>query len=44
MGRTLFEAAPTPNKKFYPVPGMRHLDASPKQYWVEMAEFVNAVE
>lgn len=44
MGKTLFEAAPTSNKKFYPVPKMGHLDPLPQQYWVEMAQFVNAVE
>ena len=44
LGQELFDAAPTTNKKFYPVPGMGHLDALPGEYWVEMAEFVNAVE
>ena len=44
MGRELFEAAPTSDKKFYAVPGMGHLDALPGEYWVEMATFVNAVE
>lgn len=44
MGKSLFEAAPTTNKRFYSVPNMGHLDPLPQQYWVEMAEFVNAVE
>ena len=44
MGKTLFDAAPTSNKKFFPVPNMGHLDPLPEQYWVEMAEFVNTVE
>jgi len=44
MGQALFEAAPTSNKKFFPAPGMGHLDPLPQHYWSEMAEFVNAVE
>ncbi len=44
MGKTLFEAAPTTNKKFYSVPNMGHLDPLPQEYWGEMAAFVNAVE
>ena len=44
MGKTLFEAAPTSNKKFFPAPNVGHLDPLPQEYWMEMARFVEAVE
>lgn len=44
LGKELFEAAPTSNKKFFLVPGMGHLDPLPSEYWPEMAAFVDAIE
>lgn len=40
MGRDLFDAAPTTDKRFIAVKGMNHLEPLPKSYWAELAEFV----
>ncbi len=38
--RRLFEAAPSPNKKFLSMPGGNHLAKLPLSYWSELSEFV----
>jgi hypothetical protein len=41
--RTLFDAAPTANKKWLEYPGTGHNDARPRQYFVELLAFLEGV-
>ena len=41
LGRQLFDAAPTPTKKFLEFRGLNHNEAEPPAFYRELAEFLN---
>ena len=43
MGRDLFDAAPTGNKRFIAVEGMSHLDPLPEDYWGQLSQFIDSL-